>query len=402
MSFLRVIFCSCALTFCSFICFSQGQKKTAAFYFQKGEEAMDVQSYKTALAHFNECLRLDPYYMEAYYYRAQIRESMGDSKGALTDFNIYLESKPQNTEALFSRAMLRYQYAQWAMAREDFLKLLKSPAGETRSVFFATDRESGNPIVTTQSNMTSSVLNYLGLVDTKMKNFSRAVKYLDSAIRLDQKNPEFFINRGFAYQEMRDTVRATQDYQKALTLNSESSLARYNLAVLSAKKGNLKEVEKLLSEAIERSPQSAIYFTARAINYTAQGDLQKAITDYNSSIHFDNSNPEVWMKRGVLKQKMKDLNGALADFTQSIKLKDNDEKVWIYRGNLMLELKRVKEAIEDFTIASTLKPEFGLAYYSRALAHQLGGNLKDACEDLMKAQSLSIAIDAKIKASICK
>lgn len=400
MSRPRIIFL--ALIIAPLLCFSQGQKKTASYFFQKGEEAMDVQSYKTALAHFNECLRLDPYFMEAYYYRAQVRESMGDSKGALTDFNIYLESKPQNTEALFQRAMLRYQYAQWAMAREDFLNLLKSPTGETRSVFFATDRESGNPIVTTQSNMIPSVLNYLGLVDIKLKNFDRAVRYLDSAIRLDQKNPEFFINRGFAKQEMRDTIHATEDYQKALALNAESSVARYNLAVLSAKKGNLKEVEKLLTEAIERSPQDAHYFTGRAINYTAQGDLQKAIVDYNSSIHFDNTNAEVWMKRGLLKQNLKDFNGALADYTQSIKLKDNNEKIWVFRGNLMLEMKRVKEAIEDFTIASTLKPEFGHAYYSRALAYQRSGNLKDACEDLKKAQDLKVPVDAKVKAAICK
>jgi tetratricopeptide (TPR) repeat protein len=400
MSSPRII--ACALIISPMLCFSQGQKKNASYYFQKGEEAMDVQSYKLALAHFNECLRLDPYYMEAYYYRAQVRENMGDSKGALTDFNIYLESKPQNTEALFSRAMLRYQYSQWAMAREDFLKLLHSPAGETRSVFFATDRESGNPIVTTQSNMTSSVLNYLGLVDTKMKDFPRAIKYLDPAIRLDQKNPEFFINRGWAYQEMHDTIHATTDYQKALSLNRESALARYNLAVLSAKKGNLKEVENLLSEAIERSPGNASYYTGRAINYTAQGDLVKALADYNASIHLDNANADVWLKRGQIKQKMKDFNGALADFTQSIKLKDNDEKVWMCRGNLMLELKRVKEAIEDYTIAATLKPEFGLAYYSRAIANQKGGNLKDACEDLQKAKALGTTVDEKTKASICK
>ena len=363
---------------------------------------MDVQSYKTALAHFNECLRLDPYYMEAYYYRAQVRENMGDSRGALTDFNIYLESKPQNTEALFSRAMLRYQYSQWAMAREDFLKLLNAPRGETRSVFFATDRESGNPIITTQSNMKPSILNYLGLVDSKMKNYARAIKYLDSAIRLDQSNAEFFINRGWAYQEMRDTLKATEDYQKALALNTDSSLARYNLAVLSAKKGNLKEVELLLTEAIERSPQSATYHTGRAINYTAQGDLVKALADYNASIHLDNSNADAWLRRGIIKQKMKDLNGALADYTQSLKLKDDNEKVWMCRGNLMMELKRMKEAIEDFTIASTLKPEFGLAYYSRAIAYQRDGHLKDACDDLKRAQDLGTTIDAKMKAIVCK
>src|SRR5258705_4843066 len=218
-----------------------GQKRDAAYYFQKGEDAMDAQSYKTALAHFNECLRIDPYYMEAYYSRAQVREGMGDSKGALTDFSIYLESKPQNTDALFSRAMLRYQYKQWAVAREDFLKLLSAPPGETKSIFFAPDKEGGTAIATMQSNMTASLLNYLGMVDTRLKNYKSAIHFLDSAIKLEPKNSELFVNRGWAHQEMFDTLLATADYQKALTLNPEGSLARHNLATFSAKQGNLKE-----------------------------------------------------------------------------------------------------------------------------------------------------------------
>src|SRR5258708_1936322 len=140
MAFLRITL-SILLLFCTLgDAFSQHEKKSAVFYFQKGEDAMDAESYKTALAHFNECLRIDPYYMEAYYFRAQVRESLGDSRGALTDFSIYLESKPQNTEALFSRALLRYQYKQWAVAREDFLKLLSAPPAETKSIFFTVNK----------------------------------------------------------------------------------------------------------------------------------------------------------------------------------------------------------------------------------------------------------------------
>jgi tetratricopeptide (TPR) repeat protein len=378
------------------------QKKDASLYFQKGEDALDAQSYKTALAHFNECLRLDPYYMEAYYYRAQARESLGDAKGALTDFSIYLESKPHNTEALFARAQLRYQSRQWAMAREDFLKLLTTPPGETKSVFFAVDKESGNPIVTTQSNMTSAILNYLGLVDTKMKNYKRAIQYLDSAIKLDPKDPEFYINRGWARQEMLDTIQATSNYQKALTLNPESSLARHNLAVLSAKKGNLKEVEKLLSEAIERSPEDPHYYVARAINFTAQGDLPKALADYNSAIQLDNTDPDLWLRRGLIKAQLKDLTGALADYTRSIKLQDDNEKVWLQRGNLMMQMNRAKDAIEDYTIAITHHPEFGPAFYQRALARHMTGNLKEACDDLTQAQGLKVKVEEKLKAAVCK
>jgi tetratricopeptide (TPR) repeat protein len=380
----------------------EAQKKDATYYFQKGEDAMDAQSNKTALAHFNECLRLNPYYMEAYYLRAQVRESLGDSKGALTDFNIYLESRPRDSDALFSRALLRYQYRQWAMAREDFLNLLKSPPTATKSIFFAVDKESGSPVVSAQSNIMASVLNYLGLIDTKMKNFPRAVHYLDSAIKLEPTNAEFFVNRGWVRHSMLDTTQALSDYQRALTLNAEGSLARHNIAVLSAKKGNLKEVEKLLTEAIERSPEDAHYYTARAINYTAQGDRQKALADYTSSLHFEPADADVWLRRGTLKFKLKDLPGALADYTQSIKLKDDNAKTWILRGDLMMEMNRLNDAVEDYTIAITHAPTDGHAYLQRALAHQRMGDAKGACADLKQALALGVNVEEAVRTSLCK
>ncbi len=108
------------------------------------------------------------------------------------------------------------------------------------------------------------------------------------------------------------------------------------------------------------------------------------------------------MKRGYIKGKLKDLNGSFADYTQSIKLKDNNEKVWLHRGDLMMQLNKVKDAIEDYTIAITHYPEYGLAYYHRALAKQRSGNLKEACEDLKQAQSLNVKVDEKSELINCK
>jgi tetratricopeptide (TPR) repeat protein len=116
---------------------TETRPRNSSHYYEKGEEALRSKSYKTALAHFNECLRLSPYFMDAYYSRAMAREGLGDKQGALTDYNIYLESKPEDKEALFSRAVSRYDYGQWAVAKEDFLKLLSLPeGGETNTVYF--------------------------------------------------------------------------------------------------------------------------------------------------------------------------------------------------------------------------------------------------------------------------
>jgi len=89
-----------------------------------------------------------------------------------------------------------------------------------------------------------------------------------------------------AHQEMLDTIGATADYQKALTVNPEGSLARHNLASLTAKKGNLKEGEKLLTEAIERNPEEPHFLVARAINISAQVIIQKHVWIINAAFNW--------------------------------------------------------------------------------------------------------------------
>jgi len=57
---------------------SAGQgKKNASYYYYEGEQALEENKYNLALAHYNECIRLDPYFMEAYHSRAAAKEGLG-------------------------------------------------------------------------------------------------------------------------------------------------------------------------------------------------------------------------------------------------------------------------------------------------------------------------------------
>src|SRR5258706_6628330 len=119
---------------------SSGQhRKNASYYYYEGEQALEENKYTLALAHYNECLRLDPYFMEAYHSRAAAKEGLGDIKGALTDYSIYVDSRPGQTDALLSRAVLRYKLGQYLLAREDFTLLLNLPPGETNKIKFRQD-----------------------------------------------------------------------------------------------------------------------------------------------------------------------------------------------------------------------------------------------------------------------
>jgi tetratricopeptide (TPR) repeat protein len=383
----------------------QGQQRNASYYFEKGEEALKSKSYKTALAHFNECLRISPYYMEAYYSRAIAREGLGDKQGALTDYNIYLETKPEDKEALFSRAVARYDYGQWAVAKEDFLKLLTMPeGGETNTVYFQTNQsaDGATKIFTAHHNLKSTILNYLGLIETKLKNYPQAIQYFNSAISIHSNEPDYYLNRGITNMLAGDSANAITDFEYTLSINPESSLARHNLAVLKKSTTTNTDTETLLTEAIDKNPKQPYSYAERGMVRMKAGNLNGALQDYDEALKLDPKEPDYWLNRGLIKEQLKDLTGALADYQQVITLRADYEKGWLNHGNLLVKLNRLQEAVEDYTVAITYYPEYGLAYYNRGLTWHRLGNKMEACKDIEQAIRLGMNVPEKAMTTICK
>ena len=392
-----------ALIFSYAACGQSRTKAKPSELFALGEKALDERAYKTALAHYNECLRLDPFFWDAYYGRALSRERLGDAKGALTDYNIFLESKPDQIEALFARAVLRYNNGQWALAGEDFSLLLRKPGGTTNMVFHQTNTSGGNTkVMTLQGNRRADYLNYLGLIDWRLEKYPQAIVYLDSALQLLPNMADFWVNRGIVKQSLRDTLAAVKDFRSALQIDPEHALANHNLALLGGLDGKEKETEKLITEAIEKNPNLIYSYEERGFLRMKARNWKGALADFNQAILLDANDPDNWLQRGIVKEKLKDMSGALADYTQAIKLKDDYERAWMNRGNLLSKMNRLGEAIEDYTIAITHYPEYGLAYYNRALAFHKTSQLKKACADLLQAQKFNVPIDRKVEAAICK
>lgn len=379
------------------------KKSHALHYFEDGEQALNEQKYKMALAHFNECLRLDPYYLDAYYSRAIAKEHLNDAKGALTDYNIFLTSKPENTEALFSRAVIRFQQDQFDLARQDFLKLLKLPPSETNTVYFRQDQSGGgtDKIFTSHSSGKATIYNYIGLIDIRNKKYKAAIASLDSALHLEPKEPNYFVNRGMAWAKLRDTTAAIADYQRALNIEPNHTLATHNLAVIKRAKGEIQESEKLLDEAISKNPKLPYPYAERGYYRLMNKDLKGALEDYDKVLSINKKDEESYLNRGLVKEKLKDFNGAFADYTEAISLKPDYEKAWLNRANLLVKLNRTTEALEDYSVAIIWYPEYALAYYNRAIAYNKLKKNKEACIDLTQAIKLGAKVESNIKAKLC-
>ena len=377
--------------------------KSARMLHKEAEGALAKKQLSKALSILNECLRTDPYFYDAYYTRGLVREQLAEFDGALTDYNIYVEQMPDHTEALFSRATLRYKRGQYELAKVDFIKLISLPPGETTTVFFQQDQfaSSTTRIFTTQGSSKAYIFNYLGLCETKLKNYEAAINALDSAIALNPTDADQLVNRGLAKENNLDKVGAIADYQLALTINPEHSLARHNLGALSGTQGSGEDSEKLLIESIEQNPNLPYPHAQLAYHKFNRGDFKGALEEYNLAINIDSTDANYLLNRGLVKEKLKDYEGSITDFTKAISLKPDYESAWFNRGNVFTKLNGLEEAIEDYSMAIFYNPKYTAAYYNRALNRNKLGITKEACEDLKKAEGLGMSIKKSVELKIC-
>jgi len=371
---------------------------------QEAEEALSKKQLIRSLEILNECLRVNPYFYDAYYTRGLVREQLTQFDEALTDYNIYLERMPEHAEALFSRATLRYKLGQYELAKADFIKVLGLSNGETTTVFFQQDQYSPSTtkIFTTQGSNKAYILNYIGLTETKLKNYETAIEVLDSAISLNPKDADQFVNRGLAKENNQDKVGAIEDYHLALAINPEHGLAQHNLVALNGMQGTTEDSQKLLVESIERNPGLPYAHAQLAFSKFSAGDFIGALEEYDLAIDIDSTDVNYLLNRGLVKEKLKDYKGSITDFTKAISLKPDYESAWFNRGNVFTKIEGLEEAIEDYSMAIFYNPNYAAAYYNRALNRNKLGLNKEACEDLRKAEAFGQPVGVKVKSTICK
>ena len=385
--------------------YSQEKLKKAAVLYELAESAFIATKYSEALDLLDLCLQQSPDYMEAYALRGTIREQQKDFDGALIDYSIYLDKFPDNKEVLLNRGVIRYRVGFFQQAREDFVRLLTlPPSGETNSIFYKQSMSIGDKspmmTMTANGNHRSYIFNYLGLAEFKLKDFGQAKIHFDSAIHLNPREADYFVNRGLAKQSLNDTT-SQADFQHALTLNPEHTLAKHNLNASQTKKLQSMSVEERLSKTIDADSTMLYPYLERAQQRFESKYYQGAIEDYTRALEIDSANAEVWMGRGLAREKLKDFKGAFSDYTKAIEIKNDFAKGWLNRGNVLVKLERYEDAIEDYGVALIYYPDYSLAFYNRAMAKAKLKKNDEACADIKLAEGLGMKVEDKVRNKIC-
>lgn len=199
------------------------------------------------------------------------------------------------------------------------------------------------------------VLQLSGVLAFQLNDPSRAVRQLESAIKVNSRQSDAHNSLGVVYRALSEPTRALNCFDKALALEPEFVEAHHNRGLV------LHDLRRF-NEAIE--------------------SFEKAITLYPA---FADAHQDMSLTLKELKR----LDESLVAINQSLEIRPNHPETLNNKGVLLLEWGKVSEAVECFNQAIAINPDFAQAFFNRGNARQMLNKLEAACSDYDRSASLN-------------
>ncbi|HRS67337.1 MAG TPA: tetratricopeptide repeat protein [Paludibacteraceae bacterium] len=356
--------------FCIRAFFAMGQLNTDRMLVI-GRNALYFEDYVLSIQYFNQIIKVKPYLVEPYFYRAIAKIQLEDYAGAENDCNEVIDRNPFMPQAFYARGFVRMRLGKVIDAQEDFSKALEfSP----ENVIYTINR----------------VEAYL-----QSEQYDKALADVDTLLRRNKNVTDLMFERGRILLLKKDTAEALQVFDNLVvndSLNFDAWGARALVKLqLNDNSGALADYNK----AIQLGARNAGYHINRGIlNYQIK-NYRGALTDYDKAISLEPTNETALFNRSLLRAEVGDLNNAVADLTTLIDRNPDYPSAVYQRALLFSELYDWKAAEQDFSTIIAKYPTFVPAYYGRSRVYEKMGKKRAAFDDYEKAEKLIAAAKNK-------
>ncbi len=190
------------------------------------------------------------------------------------------------------------------------------------------------------------------------KQFSKALRDLNQAIKLNPNEAMFYSNRGNIYFDMGQDEYALSDYNNCIRLDSTDENA----------------------------------FANRGAIYGRKGKYREALGDLNRSISLDSLFVNAYMNRGIIYGQLNQRVQAKKDFKKCVFLEPGNHAIW---NALAIEHQYLGEFDSSITVLNTaigLKAE-GVYFLNRGISFRLLGDQNSANADFDRARNLGVKVD---------
>lgn len=222
----------------------------------------------------------------------------------------------------------------------------------------------------------------------EQKDYDRVIKLAEEILTDDPANFITLNLRGSAYFEQGNLEQALNDYTKAAELEPLYPYSFYNRGRLLRIQGKYTEALADLQKAAELSPLELGYRANGNIGliYYQQGDYDKAIKTFNTSISFNKNNKaDVYFFRGEAYAAKEDYQAAIQDYQAAIERFKNYSAAYQSLGFAYYKTNQLPQAEQSLTKALEIAPNAPEAQLYLSLVQLAKGQPDAAQTSVQKA-----------------
>lgn len=239
---------------------------TANEYFCMAFNSFISGEYEHAIEYYTDGLKLDPYYIDGYYYRGSARSIKSEYITAIEDYNKVLELRPNDIYALNGRGIAKGNIGDYSGAVNDFEIAIQI-------------KPDVSEIYTNRANQKSKLGDYNGAID----DYKIALKCNPSSYII----PIIYYNIGYAEYGKGNLLGALENYIIAIDLKSDYADAHFNIGFVYFKLGiyrnALPEFDNAIKYYGENRKGSSVAYYYRYLTNKELGNYIDAKRDIDKS-----------------------------------------------------------------------------------------------------------------------
>lgn len=287
------------------------QPDTADSFAAKGDTLVTVLQYPSAIAAYDESLRINPNSVRVLLSKAAALVALPDSGAALDVYRRILALEPTNEAALRDSSRILALQKRWRECLENLEALLHRRPNDVGAL-----------------ELKGDVLTSLGRRPEALAAFEAAQALNPQDANLRQK-----------IEEVRVDVPGL--------------LSR---ALIASASGNYPQALNLFDDILEVEPSNVNALIGKAVAYRRSGKPNEAVNCLDMVLNYQPTNASALLHRGTLLVEKGDLDGALEAFDKLVTISPQDEEAWAAQGEVLVKMGRDDDALRAYAEALRLNP----------------------------------------------
>ena len=156
-------------------------------------------------------------------------------------------------------------------------------------------------------------------------------------------------------------------WRHALAVTENNYVAHYNLGLLLAKGGRLKEGIAQFSDAVRINPNYTEAQYSLGVANEQQGNLDEAVRHYREALRINHGYSKARGNLALILERQGKLDEAAREYLEELRINPADATVHNGIGNILFKQGKLDEAGHHFAEAARIKPDYALAHANLAV-----------------------------------